>query len=626
MTNSDSLWRGKYKNLDEYYRHEYPAEYYSFSKYELQVDPDETVEDYNNYDANRQRIEYAKCALDFFYFANKYVKILHPKRGAVRFICYNYQRSVVTDFEKYRFNLISKFRQGGLTTLAELWGLWRCLFKLDQQIVLLSKTDTEAITAGEIVNTAVKHLPTWLQPQKNEGKWNDHQKHFPETGGKMTFGTPERARGLAITYLIVDEAAFIPDMEKHWKAIYPTISTGGNCIVVSTVNGLGNWYEKIYHKSKRCGKPFHVIDLDYQTHPDYNKPEWVSDQKAQLGEKGWLQEVLRSFLGSGETYIPSNVVAKLVESTQNNPPKRKLFKKWVNTILETEDDEDIIQEFDESWEREGAMWLWREPIDGHEYTIGVDTAEGVGEEGDNSVIQIFDNQTMEQAAEFYSNKIQPYQFAQVLNEIAIYYNHALVVVEANGSGGAVLTNLQHHLFYDNIYFEKAASKTPKAGMKVTIGNRLTILESLQQRCINETVKLNSKRLIQEINTFVHHPQTGKIGAVKGEHDDAIMATALALYVRDTMLRELPMGAGVPKELTEPLKSATYEEIKKEILEGAPRDFFEENNRLKDTLHVTDEELMTGVAFDFRRKLDSLLKEFGWIVFWAILLVTNYHIV
>src|SRR5581483_1135927 len=203
MSKNESLWRGKYKNLQKYYATVYPVPYYNITDYELAIDPDETVDDYNNYDAKRQRIEYAKCALDFFYFANKYVKIFHPKRGLVRFICYAYQHKCVSDFEKYRFNLISKFRQGGLTTLAELWGMWRCMFKLDQQIVLLSKTDSEAIAAGEIVNTAVKHLPTWLQPQKTEGKWNDHQKHFPDTGGKMVFGTPERARGLAITYLIV---------------------------------------------------------------------------------------------------------------------------------------------------------------------------------------------------------------------------------------------------------------------------------------------------------------------------------------------------------------------------------------------------------------------------------------
>lgn len=611
MNTSDSVWNNKYKTLMEYYEQEYPNKYYALTRQEYTVDPDETLEDYNNYDVNKQRIEYAKCALDFFYFANKYVRILHPKKGAVRFICYAYQHRVVSDFEKYRFNLISKFRQGGLTTLAEIWGMWRCMFKLDQQIMLLSKTDREAIAAGEIINRAIEHFPNWLKPSL-QGKWNDHHKQFYDTGGSLYFFTPEAARGRAITYLILDEAAFIPDMDKHWKAMFPTLSAGGNCIVISTVNGLGNWYEKMYHRSKRTGRPFHIQDLEYTEHPEYNDPTWVADQKSQLGEKGWLQEVLRSFLGSGETYIPAHIVADLVESTQNNPPKRKLFKKWVNTLLKDEDsDDETFQEYDDSWEREGAMWVWKEPIDGNEYTIGVDTAEGVGDDGDNSVIEVFNNATMEQVAEFYSNKIQPYQFAQVLNEIAIFYNHALVVVENNGSGGAVLTNLQHHLFYDNIYFEKPTSKLPKAGMKITVSNRLTVLEALQQRCINGSIKINSRRLIQEITTFVHSPQTGKIAAQKGEHDDAIMASAITLFVRDSILRDLPMGSTVPKELTDPLKSASYEEIKREILEGAPRDFFEENERLKDSLFVSDEEIMTGVAFDFAPKNKTLLSEFGW---------------
>src|SRR5581483_4899363 len=108
-------------------------------------------------------------------------------------------------------------------------------------------------------------------------------------------------------------------------------------------------------------------------------------------------------------------------------------------------------------------------------------------------------------------------------------------------------------FYDNLYFEKGGSKSPKPGIKVTVGNRLTVLEALQQRCINGTIKINSKRLVQEISTFVHNPATGKIEAVKGEHDDAIMAVALALYIRDSILRDIPLGAIVPKEVNDPKK-------------------------------------------------------------------------
>jgi len=607
----ESVWRGKYRTLKEYYDKKYSPEYYKLTKYEYEIDPDETLDDINNYDENRQRLEYAKCALDFFYFAHKYVKILHPKRGLLPFVCYEYQHKVIADYDAHRFNMLSKFRQAGLTTLTELWGMWKCMFKLDQQIVLISKTDAEAVKAGEIIDRAKEHLPTWMQPSPL-GKWNDHKKEFHETGGCVSFYSPERARGLAITCLIVDEAAFIPEMDKHWKAIYPTLSAGGACIVISTVNGLGNWYEKAYHKSKRTSKPFHIIDLEFTSHPEYNDPKWIEDQKSQLGEKGWLQEVLRSFLGSGETYIPTKIVSQLVLSTRNNIPKRKLFKKWVNNKFE-EDAEHIMgsdeeeKEFDDSWQNEGAMWIWAERKEGHEYILGVDTADGVGDEGDNSCIQIFDTATLEQVAEFYSNSIPPYQLAQVINEIGMYYNHGLAVIENNGSGGAVISSLQHQLCYDNLYYDgNTKNKNPKPGIKVGIQNRLTILEALQQRCISGNIKINSPRLVKELTTFAHNPQTQKIAAVKGEHDDAIMATCFALYIRDSMLRDMPIGPAINNELTEAAKSVDYEQIKREIMEGIDEDMFD----YKNVISTLDEE-QAGVAYDFRRRNETLIKEFGW---------------
>jgi hypothetical protein len=599
---SGSVWRGKYRTLKEYYR-SFDKTYYSFDRYQLEVDPDETVEQMNEYDAHRQRIEITKCAESFPYFCTKYIKILHPKRGLVPFILFNYQKLVIDEYENHRFNIIRKFRQGGLTTVTELWGLWRCLFKLDQQILFLSKTDSEAITAGEIVNTAVKYLPKWMQPSK-DGKWNDHKKEFLETGGKMHFGTPERARGLAITYLILDEAAFIPDMETYWKAMYPTLSTGGNCIVISTVNGLGNWYEQTYHAAQEKKNNFNIIDLDYKSHPDYNNAAWVKEQKAQLGEKGWQQEVLGSFLGSGETYIPGHIIGELQQITRNNFPKRKMFKKWANAG-------DVVST--DEW-GEGACWVWREPLEGHEYILGVDTAEGVGDDGDNSCVEIFDQGTLEQVAEFYSNLIPPYLFAKVVNELALYYNHGLVVVENMGPGGAVLSNLQHDLYYDNLYFEQVGGKGGKAvkpGLKITTANRPVILEALQHRLMNGTIRINSRRFVKELTTFIYNANTQKAEAQKGKHDDAIMSICIALYVRDSILRDIPMGAEVPKELITPFKNSIYEEIRKEIVEGMKDELLIEQRNKDPLLIPQEDDLLSGVVFNFRRKHDKLLKEFGW---------------
>ena len=597
---ADSAWRGEYKSLKEYYECEYDPLYFEFDKYQLEIDPDETAEDVEKYDAARRQREIIKCCHSFFYFCHKYVKILHPMKGLIPFVLYKYQHKVIHDYEDHRFNIISKFRQGGLTTVTLLWGFWRCLFQLDQQIMLLSKTDREATDIGMMVDRAIENLPDWLKPKK-DGKWNDHLKMFTETGSALKFYSPEAARGKSVTFLIIDEAAFIDDMDKHWKAMWPVLSTGGSCTLVSTVNGLGNWYHHQYIEAKEKRNKFHIIDLDYWEHPDYNNPNWVEEQKAQLGEKGFLQEVLREFLGTGETYFSAKIIRQLTEQTINNFPSRKLFSKWANTTgyvshLETEGNR-------------GALWMWKEPVDGHEYIIGADCAEGQGENNDNSCFQVIDTATLEQVAEFYSNTIAPHVYAQILNELGVYYNNATIAVENMGPGGAVISNLQHQLFYENLFFESNKGTNSKPGIKIGQVNRPLYLEALQNRLMNETVRINSLRFTNELGTFEYNPVTKKAQAQKGKHDDAIMAMCIALYVRDSMLRDIPMGAEVPQEILSSLKTQVYEEIKRELLEGKPEDLLAEEDI--DILGVDKDTILPGVVFDNRRRNDKILREFGW---------------
>lgn len=577
------------KEWNEVYTH-----YYSFSKYEETILTKETKEEVENYSPQRQFEELRKCINDFPYFCHKYVKIVHPIQGLIPFIMYNYQRRVIEMYEKNRFNILSKFRQGGLTTVSVLYALWRCLFRTDQQILVMSKTDREAIAAGEIVKRAIQNLPEWLKPQM--GKNNEHERQFMDTGCTLWFFTPEAARGKAITLLVIDEAAFIPDMAKHWKAMYPVISTGGSCAVISTVNGLGNWYHDIYTEAEVGGNPFNVIEIDYWEHPDYNNPDWVKATRANLGEKGWLQEVMRSFLGSGDTYFSAHIIDRLTRYAKDNVPQRIAFSRWANRNESRLD-----------WEP-GALWIWKEPQDGHDYIIGADVAEGVGSEGDNSCFQVVDMMTTEQVAEFYSDSIPPHMFAKILNEIGYYYKRALIVVENMGPGLAVLSDLQYELAYENLYYE--SEKQNKPGAKVNRTNRTEYLECLQNRLINSAVRINSRRFVDELTTFVYNPQTKRAEAQKNKHDDAIMAMAIVLHIRDIRMREIPIGANTPEELTDVFRSQVYEEIRREILEGSPEDWI--SNDTKDPILLPDEEdIMPAIMFDIRRKNDQLLREFGW---------------
>lgn len=591
----DMNWKNKWPSLREYFEHQYDPIYYRFDKTELNIDPAETMDQIEAYDDRKKSLEFIKCAQSFPYFCHKYLKIAHPKRGLLPFILFNYQRKVIQEYESHRFNIIRKFRQGGLTTVTVLWCLWRCMFKLDETIMVVSKSDREAIAAGEIVKRAIEELPNWMAPEMEKN--NDHQKFFVETGCKLFFYTPEAARGRSITYLIMDEAAFIPKMETFWKAIFPTISTGGNCIAISTVNGVGNWYEEMYHEAERGDNDFNIIDLGYKEHPDYNDPEWVRSTRTQLGEKGWLQEVMGDFLGAGDTWIPPDIINDYEQDLKQIEPARVLFVNWTSKL-----GENAKKNLDE-----GALYIWKEPIDGREYIIGVDAAEGIGAKGDNSCAQIIDASTCEQVAEFYSNTCPNAMFAQIIAQLGVLYNNALVAVENEKYGATVLDRLQNDLHYENI-FHTVQGKSEKIGIKTTKSNRVLYLDAFNTRMLSKSLPLWSLRVLRECKTFVYNAQTKKPEAQNNGHDDAILAMSIALFVRDQQFRSAPVGADVPNEANEEYKLQWFNQIKEELEKGAPENWnFEE---VTDTLYDYDE-VPEAIALKFRRNYEALLNEFGW---------------
>lgn len=580
-------WRKKHKSLEEYYQTEYPSEYYDIEPLELEIDPMEPKEDVEAYDEDRRFEEIYKCKSSFSYFCTKYVKILHPRDGLIPFVLFKYQKRVIKEMGKHLYNIVKKFRQGGLTTVAQIWGFWRCLFFVDQQVMFLSKTDREAIKAGKIVDRLKQYLPTWMQPNDNS-KWNEHQKEVFQTGSMLMFYTPEAARGNTMNYLIVDEAAFIDRMDEHWMSMYPTLSAGGGCIVISTVYGTGNWYEEQYHLAKDGKNTFNVIDLEYTEHPDYNDPEWVKKNKANLKKKGWEREVLGIFESAGESYIPALTIKELNAIAQDIDPIKHMWPQFAN---------------EGSPEGEGSLLIWDEPIEGREYLISIDASNGEGDEGDNSCFQILDQEKLEQVGEFYSNLVKPHIFASLIKEIGYIYNHALCVVESNSWSAAVLNNLQYELYYDNLYYDSKG----KAGLKITQVNRNLILEGLQDRLMNKTLKIKSKRFLKELPTFILHKGKNRVEAKKGKHDDAISAMAYGLYVRDMLHRNIPVGAEAPALI--PRGNVVIDkEIRKEIIENFKNEFSRERKQID--IMKLDADIHDNILFTFRRKNDKLLREFG----------------
>jgi hypothetical protein len=172
----------------------------------------------------------------------------------------------------------------------------------------------------------------------------------------------------------------------------------------------------------------------------------------------------------------------------------------------------------------GRILVWLPAATGREYILGVDAAGG-GSGGDYACVQVVDRASGLQCAELYGH-YTPEELAAQAAKLGREYNGGLMVVERNNHGHAVLAMLERVEKYEPLY-----RNNRYAGWVTTMLTRPTMLERFGATLVTNSELFMSRRLLEECRTFVRHAD-GRIAASEGAHDDAIMAMAMALAVRE----------------------------------------------------------------------------------------------
>jgi hypothetical protein len=176
----------------------------------------------------------------------------------------------------------------------------------------------------------------------------------------------------------------------------------------------------------------------------------------------------------------------------------------------------------------GRIQVWLPPAKGREYILGVDAAGG-GIRGDYACVEVIDRASGLQCAELYGH-YTPEELAGRAARLGREYNDGLVVVERNNHGHAVLAMLERVEQYEPLFRYKRYS-----GWVTTALTRPTMLERFGAALVANSELFMSRKLLEECRTFVRHSD-GRIAAAEGSHDDAIMAMAMALAVRESLGR------------------------------------------------------------------------------------------
>ena len=184
------------------------------------------------YDLSKKDIlkEIVKCCKNPSYFLTSYAKISHPVHGLIAFNTYDYQDDLLDDFIDYRFNIILKARQLGISTIVAGYVAWLMIFHRDKNVLILATKLATATNLVKKVKAIVKKLPRWLQIADIS---IDNRTSFELSNGsqiKASSTSIDAGRSEALSLLVLDEAAHIEGLEELWTGLYPTLSTGGRCI------------------------------------------------------------------------------------------------------------------------------------------------------------------------------------------------------------------------------------------------------------------------------------------------------------------------------------------------------------------------------------------------------------
>lgn len=454
--------------------------------------------------------EWLKCAEDPIYFAEKYIKIVHVDHGLIPIRLYDYQKEIAEAITFNRRVTVNTSRQAGKTTTAVAIILHYVLFNEYKTAALLANKGDAAREILDRIKIAYESLPKWMQQGVVE--WNKGTVEL-ENGCKIiaTATSSSAIRGKSISFLYIDETAFVENWDEFFASVFPTISSGKTTKILftSTPNGLNHFYKTC--ESAREGKNGYIfIEVPWYKVPGRDE-EWKRETLEAMDHdyQKFAQEFECQFLGSSGTLIEGSKLKTLV----------------------------IRDPIAES----AKIKMYEKPVKGHTYTMTVDVSRGKGL--DYSTFSVFDITSMpyKQVCTFRDNMITPIDFAEIVFRVAKNFEDASTLIEINDIGEQVADTLHFDLEHENVLFTESAGRSGKrisAGFGKNVDRGIRTTKSVKSIGCNilkllieqDQLIINDFDTIKEMSTFSRKGVSYE--AESGSHDDMVMTLVLFSWLTD----------------------------------------------------------------------------------------------
>lgn len=454
----------------------------------------------------------------------------------------------------------------------------------------------EAKTTGKLMDMVRRYLenfPRAIRPKLSTDSMSLGLV-FPKLDASYEMGTAGNAqtgRGHTIFYLHGSEVAFWPNGEEILSGLLQAVpdELESEVILESTANGVGGvfyqyvmdalagegeyelifvpWYWQNEYRTRVLPADFKRTAEEVATaalvakHPDGNKYSHELDDYQLMWRRNKIRElksgdtfkqeypftIREAFLFSGRPAFDVNYLLKAqyqcrlpiavyevrMGSGELIPVDVSHFKK----ATEEENGKEVAKGY-KFKDVAGYVQVWAEPVEGVEFCMGADVAEGL-EHGDYSAFDI-NSASGVQVAHFHGH-IDPDLFGDFINIVGRHFNNAYVGVERNNHGLVTLKRLEH-LDYPNLHTEQELTKEGEAekyklGWYTSAVSKPLIIDQLNGELREENSGIQCINTIEQCFTY-ETDERGRTNARAGCFDDNVMCYAITVEMGRKMPRQL----------------------------------------------------------------------------------------
>jgi Terminase RNaseH-like domain len=424
-------------------------------------------------------------------------------------------------------SIVLKARQLGITTYVAARFFLNCVTRPGTMCVQVAHDQRSAEEIFRIVHRLLANMPEVLRKGAlATSHANKRQIIFPHLDSQYRVEAADEnaGRGLTIQYLHCSEVSRWPgDAEATLAALRAAVPPDGEIVLESTANGAAGCFYEEWQRAEQMGYSRHFYPWWWE--PSYKREAEIAEfaeEELELMQKYKLTAEQIGFRREIRANFGRRAKEEFAEDAES------CFLASGDCIFDVDAIEKRLHEELPAMAHSdgGRSITFFPPQPGKEYVIGVDPAGG-GSEGDYSCAQVIDRSSGMQVAELRGH-LTPEETAARVAILARQYNKALVAVERNNHGHAVLGYLSM-VHADVLRYHVKGTE----GWLTSMATRPMMLRNLAGVLESAPFLFNSSRLLEECKTFVRRPDS-TTGAANGAHDDTVMAMAIALAVRAEM--------------------------------------------------------------------------------------------